>query len=299
MKTQSRALRALTTELLVAEDLEATAESILGTLEQAQLIQPARGRTFSGTSKTDIYLGGSQGNVVDTKGGNDIVLGKGGNDSVLLRQGNDLAFGGDGNDTIFGGGGRDTIFGGAGDDLLDGGAGDDWLNGGLGSDTLLGKGGNDTLVGGDGVDTMTGGLGRDRFLYLGNPFATPDPDIITDYEIGTDQFALKGRDLGMTTLAFQKGNAAEITADGNALVLLDAFDSAGDAAKAIAANGNITAKEGVFVYHNLTQGISRLVYSKDLAGGGDFTVLANLTNQAGQTGIANLASFSASDFSLI
>ncbi|MBF2046583.1 MAG: calcium-binding protein [Leptolyngbya sp. IPPAS B-1204] len=294
-----RSLNILADNPLSVEEAKNTVVQVLDILEAASLIKPFRGRTFNGSRKTDIHIGSNRNNQVNTKGGDDIVLGQGGDDFIRLGNGNDLALGGNGNDTIFGERGHDLIAGNASDDSLNGGDGNDWLSGGDGADTLLGQAGEDTLAGGNGVDTMTGGAGRDTFLYLGNPFATPEPDIITDYEIGSDKFALKGQDLGIASLNFQQGNAAELAADGNAIVLLDPFANAGSAAQAIADNPNITAKAGVFIYHNLTQGINRLVYSEDLAGGGKFTILANLTNQAEQNGINNLANFSAADFSLV
>jgi serralysin len=299
MASIRRSLNTLVGDPLLAEDAENAVVRTLDILEEAGLIEPATGRTFNGSRRTDIYIGNNRNNQVNTRGGDDIVLGGGGNDFLRLGGGDDLAFGGDGNDTILGGPGNDIVFGNAGDDFLNGGVGNDWLSGGDGADILLGQGGNDTLVGGNGVDTMTGGAGSDTFVYLGNPFATNAPDVITDYEIGVDRFALKGQDLGIAALAFQQGNAANIAADGNVIVLLNSFPNAGAAAQAIADNPNITSRRGVFVYHNLNLGISRLVHSSNLAEDGDFTVLANLINQAGQIGINNLANFSANDFSLV
>jgi serralysin len=60
----------------------------------------------------------------------------------------------------------------------------------------------------------------------------------------------------------------------------------------------VDANEGVSVYFSTTLGISRLVYSKDLGDSGDISVLTTLTSQAGESGIANLGSFSASDFTI-
>jgi len=87
--------------------------------------------------------------------------------------------------------------------------------------------------------------------------------------------------------------------NGNVLVLTDVFANAGAAAAAINNNANITAEEGVFVYFNSTLGITRMVYSENLGAGGDISVLANLNNQTTVAGgVANLASFSASNFTL-
>ena len=83
------------------------------------------------------------------------------------------------------------------------------------------------------------------------------------------------------------------------IVLTDPFPAAGAAARAIANNDKITADEGVFVYFNSTLGLTRLAYSQDLSDGGDVSVLANLTNQRGDAGLANLERFSAADFQLV
>jgi Ca2+-binding RTX toxin-like protein len=189
----------------------------------------------------------------------------------------------------------------------------DFLSGGASNDVLTGGVGNDVLLGGTGSDTLTGGPGRDIFAYSGNVFAdgipTPagktginvlnKPDVITDFTFGEDQFAFDRETLGINNFTFQKGQSSQIAGDGNAIVLLDSFPAAGAAARAIANNNNITSHQGVFVYFNSTLGLSRLVYSTDLANGGDISVLANLDNQRGLAGLANLSNFTASDFNLV
>ena len=264
------------------------------------------------TNSRDIFIGDDQNNVADGTEGDDIFFGKGGNDLLRGGSGDDLVLGGEGNDSLRGDRGRDLILGEAGDDLIFGGRGNDFLDGGVGKDAIFGDRGDDIIVGGDGVDTLTGGSGEDRFVYSGNPFAngTPapagntginvlnTPDIITDYEIGEDQFVLDSSDLGIDNIVFQSGNSSQISGNSNVIVLLNPFAAAGAAAKAIADNNQITSDEGAFIYFNTTLGISRLVYSKDLGDGGDISVLANLNNQAGDAGLANLANFSANDFSL-
>lgn len=76
------------------------------------------------------------------------------------------------------------------------------------------------------------------------------------------------------------------------------FANAGAAAQAIADNNALTGGAGVFIYHNSTIGVNRLVYSSDLGNGGSFSVLANLTNQGGDAGAALLSSYTAKAFSL-
>lgn len=261
----------------------------------------------------EILVGDASNDVLNGGTGNDVILGNSGDDIIFGGQGIDILLGGQGDDQLFGEKGGDVLFGDEGNDQLDGGKGSDFLYGGLGNDILLGGDGKDVLAGGaGGTDTLTGGKGADAFVFNGDVFAgaTPvlagttgirfvnQPDIITDYEIGRDQFVFDSSDLNITNFTFQKGTTAQIAANGNFIVQLDPFVNAATAARAIADNAAITAKEGAFIYFNTTLGISRLVYSQDLANGGDISILANLTNQAGQNGIANLANFTASDFSL-
>jgi Ca2+-binding RTX toxin-like protein len=288
-------------------------DAILELLENNEEIRPVTGkRRFNGTSQADVFIGDDRNNVARGKRGNDVLNGGTGDDTLDGGNGNDLLLGGDGLDVLSGGNNRDTLYGGAGDDQLDGGNGIDFLDGGIGLDVLTGGNGADQLVGGAGVDTLTGGADRDQFMYNGDLFAngTPalaaapninvlnTPDIITDYTIGEDQFTFDRAALGSKDIVFQKGTASGIAADGNVIVLTDGFAAAGAAARAIANNDNVEAKEGVFVYFNTTLGLTRTVYSKDLANGGDISVLANLDNQRGPVGQANIANFTANDFGL-
>jgi Ca2+-binding RTX toxin-like protein len=287
-------------------------DAILALLEKNEEVRPIRGRKrFRGTRADDIFLGSTGNLIANGRGGDDVLVGKRGNDRFSGGQGNDLLIGGDGLDTLTGDNGADTLSGGLGDDQLDGGNGSDFLDGGAGADTLIGGDGNDQLVGGDGIDTLTGGSGNDQFIYSGNLFAngTPalagqtgirvlnQPDVITDYTIGQDQFVFDKRDTRINSLVFQKGISSQL-ADGNVIVLQDSFAAAGAAARAIANNQNIQADEGIFVYFNTTLGLTRVVYSEDLGDGGDISVLANLDNQRGSTGLANLTNFTAADFAL-
>ncbi len=201
--------------------------------------------------------------------------------------------------------------GGEGDDVLDASASGVRVTarGGQGNDTLIGGALADILAGGNGVDTLTGGGGSDRFVYGGNPFGngTPvvnaatgigvlnQPDKITDYTIGEDIFALNSKALGIKDIQFTEGTASSI-GNGTIINLTDGFANAAAAAKAIADNDAVTAKEGAFLYFNTTLGISRLAYSSNLAEGGDISVLANLNNQ---TIAGNQANFSANDFMLV
>jgi len=287
-------------------------DALLSLIQNNQLSRSANRRTFRGLASNDLFSGDAKNNVASGGAGNDILLGNSGNDRLSGDSGNDMLFGGNGNDRLFGGKGNDMLSGDTGNDQLDGGNGNDTLDGGAGADILLGGGGNDVLAGGAGVDTLMGGNGRDQFVYDSDPFANGtvapagttginalnQPDIIKDYTIGQDQFVLDAQALGIQNLVFQKGKSSEI-ANGNVIVLTDPFPAAGAAARAISKNNNITDNAGVFIYFNTTLGLSRLVYSTDLGGGGDISVFANLDNQRGSTGQGNLAKFTAADFKLV
>jgi Ca2+-binding RTX toxin-like protein len=216
-----------------------------------------------------------------------------------------------GDDSILGSQGNDILAGDAGNDTLKGGRGKDILNGGSGNDSLKGGSGDDFLTGDSGIDTLTGGQGRDTFFFSDSPFPsgipTPgangiavlnQPDILTDFQIGSDRLIFDAGQLGLETegLNFQKGISSQLSGSYNLLILEDPFPNAGAAAKAIADNNAITADRGIFVYFNTTLGISRVVFSNDLSDGGAISVLANLTNQ---TDPANQADFSAQDFGTI
>ena len=255
--------------------------------------------------------------------GNDVLVGTDGNDLIFGLAGVDVLIGGEGNDTLnggagaggvgdvlLGGNGRDLLIGGPDGDVLDGGNGNDTLRGGGGADILLGGNGNDVLVGGPGADLMTGGLGADTFVYNGDPFdgAAPAarapgqipgviaPDTITDFSVADDRFRLGVSSLGLQGFSFANGAVGDLSGTANVLVLQGQFASAADAAQAVAGNANLHAGAGVFVFHDATQGINELVYSADLSHGGNYSVLANLTNQAGDAGVAVLPDYTAGNF---
>ncbi|WAL60243.1 calcium-binding protein [Thermocoleostomius sinensis] len=222
------------------------------------------------------------------------VSGDGGNDTFII---NDLT--GTGVELV-------QFSGDDGDDLADGRHSSTplQLDGGSGNDTLIG--GVGTMLAATGAtlgDTLTGGIGHDQFTFATNPFtgALPgqnvnQPAVITDYEIGIDRIAFDRQAFGLNRLEFQQGNVTQFTGNQNLLVLEGTFANAGEAAQAIANNDAITANRGVFVYFNRTLGISRVVFSQDLANGGPISVVANLANS---TNSGNQALFSANDFSLV
>jgi serralysin len=200
----------------------------------------------------------------------------------------------------------------SGDDSLTGGDAKDLLFGGEGKDMLSGGGGSDVLVGGAGVDTLTGGAGKDFFGFADAPFAggTPttapngiqvlnQPDVITDFEAGSDRLVLSRSKLGINDLKFTSGNNLDSfgTADANLIVLTDfSAANAASAAQGLANNASLTGDAGLFVYFNSTLGFARLVYSQDIGDGGPISVLGNLTNI---TNVSDLANLSARDFALV
>lgn len=288
--------------------------AVLNLLQEIDEVVVARSeRLFRGDGSNNLFIGDVGDDIANGGRGDDVFRGNEGNDLLLGGSGDDGLLGGPGIDELFGGRGQDFLFGDVESDRLFGGRDNDFLSGGAGDDLLAGGRGDDQLIGADGVDTLTGGGGKDQFVYEGDVFAngTPapagttginilnKPDVVKDFEIGTDQFVFNKTDLGIENLVFQSGRSSEIATDGNLIVLQDAFASAGAAARAIADNNNITADEGIFVYFNSTLGLTRMAYSRDLSDGGDFSVLANLDNQRGEVGTANLTNFSPSDFALV
>ena len=104
----------------------------------------------------------------------DVLSGTSGTDILLGGNGEDVLDGGAGNDLLSGGNGEDTLYGGAGNDLLSGGNGSDSLDGGAGNDLLDGGNGNDSLDGGSGSDIVLAGNGNDdaNFTWSENTDST-------------------------------------------------------------------------------------------------------------------------------
>jgi Ca2+-binding RTX toxin-like protein len=122
--------------------------------------------TFIGNAGSNTFFSFSNGGVVRTEAGDDLVV-------SITGDGPDVVWGGPGDDRLYGGTGRNVLLGGRGDDvifgwgradLIHGGRGNDFLNGGQGADNLAGGRGRDHLVGGPQNDTLRGGPGRDRLL---------------------------------------------------------------------------------------------------------------------------------------
>ena len=114
------------------------------------------------TNRADNIVGTPGNDVINSKGGRDIMHGRGGNDTLSGGAKGDFLFGNAGDDTLNGDGGNDKLLGGTGADTLNGGDGSDRLFGGRGADTLNGDAGNDIIRShSDGsVDTIDCGDGE-------------------------------------------------------------------------------------------------------------------------------------------
>jgi Ca2+-binding RTX toxin-like protein len=122
--------------------------------------------TVTGTNGKDVLFA-SPGDVVDARGGSDIIIvhGRGSSGVVICA--------GSGNDIVLGGDGPDRIFGGTGNDILAGQQGDDALFGEAGWDLLLGDGGNDAMDGGPSQDTCIGNTGTDSAVSCEKKVSVP------------------------------------------------------------------------------------------------------------------------------
>ena len=121
---------------------------------------------LNGSATADPQLrGGSDTDVIDGDGGNDVIDGDDGLASTPDSR--DVLSGGLGEDNIEGEGGNDTIDGGDGSDVrLNGDAGNDTIQGGDGEDAIDGGADEDTVVAGPENDVVNGGAGAaDRIRY--------------------------------------------------------------------------------------------------------------------------------------
>ncbi|MEH2062558.1 MAG: cadherin-like domain-containing protein, partial [Nostoc sp.] len=129
--------------------------------------------TFSGFTEKLISIE----NLIGSSG-NDTLYGDKANNILDGRGGNNVLFGYDGDDTLYGGFFNDTLDGGRGNDVVYGEYGDDNLSGYVGDDTLDGGDGKDTLTGSAGNDVLVGGLDADDFIFYGSDKQT---DRIKDF----------------------------------------------------------------------------------------------------------------------
>lgn len=151
--------------------------------------------SLTGTSGSDVILGGLGNDTLTSAGGEDVLYGGAGNDQLNGGSGGSALYGGSGNDVIYAGSGAEDIDGGAGRDrvsydnstsaleinlvtgvthgnLAEGdqlsgieqistGAYNDTITGGDASETFWARVGNDILNGGAGNDTLYGEAGDD------------------------------------------------------------------------------------------------------------------------------------------
>jgi Ca2+-binding RTX toxin-like protein len=149
---------------------------------------------FSGGDTVDIHSPASLGPLaesplIETYGGDDVVLGSIWADTIHAGGGNDEVHGDRGDDEIHGNGGYDLIYGDRGDDTIHGGDGNDTIYGGSGIDFLFGNDGNDHVYGEGGTDVIYGGRGGDD-LHGGD-----DDDQIYGDDGGDDIEGGRGADL--------------------------------------------------------------------------------------------------------
>ncbi len=155
----------------------------------------------------------TNGIVIDSGTGNDIIVATKYNDEILAGTGNDIIDAGDGDDKITGGSGNDRIYGGQGadniqgndgNDKIYGGSENDIITGGFGNDEIFGEAGNDRIDGGTGIDKINGGLGADRLtggadgdIFIFSNFSDSSvfaTDLIVDFVQGQDKIDIS--DLG-------------------------------------------------------------------------------------------------------
>jgi Ca2+-binding RTX toxin-like protein len=173
---------------------------------------------LNGSATGDVALrGGSDVDVIDGEGGNDVIDGDDGLASTPDSR--DVLDGGLGEDNIEGEGGNDSIVGGDGSDArLAGDAGNDTIQGGDGEDVIDGGEGEDTVIAGPENDVVNGGAGiADRIRYDEPNRGGP---VVVDLATGT---AGKDGGPGETTedaLGFERvtGTAADDSLTGDAQV---------------------------------------------------------------------------------
>ena len=138
-----------------------------------------------GTRWSDTLNGADGDDIIEARGGDDVVFGGDGNDYLRGNLGNDILYGGNGDDWLRGNPGNDTLDGGKGNDLLDGGHHRDnnvlVFRAGDGHDTVL----NFFTSGKKSGVNLTGGpLDIDKLLFIG---LTADDLTITQADVNGDK----------------------------------------------------------------------------------------------------------------
>ncbi len=182
------------------------------------LIGNSGANTLDGGAANDTLIGGDGNDVLKGGTGADVMNGGLGNDTYTVDNIHDVIIDvtGEGTDTLtttvnytlsstaeieiitlggttalnFTGSDSDnTITGNNAANSIDGGAGEDILMGLAGNDILMGGLDDDILMGGAGADRMSGGGGADTFVFE-SASALTNVDIITDFNISTDNDVL-------------------------------------------------------------------------------------------------------------
>ena len=204
------------------------------------------------TDRGDDTIDGGNGNdVISTGRGADRIWGGGGDDIINAGNEADRVSGGNGNDVLNGAGGDDYLSGGKGHDTISGGSGDDIIFGNKGKNVLLGGVGNDTVNTGDHTSTvdggegddlivarlkkgadhiLTGGIGADTFEFVYQNNKKSADVVITDFELGVDEFFIGGVDAQTwmdTNLSFAETFDLDLVneVDGNTVLNIGSKDT--------------------------------------------------------------------------
>ncbi|MFO1243184.1 MAG: calcium-binding protein [Rickettsiales bacterium] len=274
-------------------------DTIQSTILGGQGNDSITGDATTGTSNID---GGAGNDTITGGDGTDTLVGGAGADSITGGAGNDSIDGGDdgdvlittsGNDTVLGGGGGDTITGNAGTDSIDGGDGNDSIDGAAANDTITGGAGDDTIDAGVGADSITSGDGADVILFKSVTGTDTITGTIADHVADTFIFDISDLTLGASTYSYAEQVGGDLTANGTTVVLTTAYASTAAAGTYIAADADITAANGIFIYFNSSDNTAHVVKTADLGGDGADVELAVLTGVSSAT---QLADFSIADF---
>ena len=199
-----------------------------------QIIGTAGNDNLAGTAAAEEIIGLAGADVLNGRGGNDRMVGGSGDDRYYVDDAGDvmIELAGEGYDRIYGTISftmADNVEAGAatgnGDIDITGNGLANWITGNTGNNVLLGGAGRDRLISGDGDDTLNGGAdndileggaGADVFSFD----AGTGIDLITDFEIGTDQ-------IDVTSLGIAYADLTIVNSGSRALVIWDDPGGAG------------------------------------------------------------------------
>jgi Ca2+-binding RTX toxin-like protein len=239
-------------------------------------------------------------NLIEGRGGNDILAGLSGNDTLDGGTGTDtanytlstaavnvdltLATGQTGGEA----GNHSTgdvlisienVTGSAFNDTLVGNGGNNVLSGLAGNDSVVGSGGDDTLIGGAGSDTLQGGDGGD--LIRAGAGDVVDGGVGSDVLVSEDEYLDVASSTTITGIERidLTGAGKELTVDGDAILLNGVADPEGSGLMALVVNGD----DGDSVIR-AANGWSWTLVAADMTVGGDgLTYVLYEASKAGQT----------------